>query len=91
MPSLPLTSGTRRDVDVSVPPSFADRVRSFSFVAPHSASNVTPGTEILLVGTGKTGLFPPPKFKQYLNSLGIQVDVLDSVRSRSLRCDLFNM
>ena len=36
--------------------------------------------DILLVGTGKRGLFPPPKFKKYINSLGIQVDVLDSVR-----------
>lgn len=25
-------------------------------------------------------MFPPPKFKKYLNGLGIQVDVLDSVR-----------
>jgi NADH dehydrogenase [ubiquinone] 1 alpha subcomplex assembly factor 3 len=39
------------------------------------------GAEILLVGTGARGLFPPPHFKQYLNGLGIQVDVLDSVRS----------
>lgn len=36
-------------------------------------------TEILLVGTGRRGLFPPPAFKKHLNSLGIQVDVLDSV------------
>ncbi|GAA5825273.1 hypothetical protein JCM10212_005678, partial [Sporobolomyces blumeae] len=39
---------------------------------------VNPRPEILLVGTGPTGLFPPPAFKKYLNSLGIQVDVLDS-------------
>ncbi|GAA5894762.1 uncharacterized protein JCM6883_002199 [Sporobolomyces salmoneus] len=44
---------------------------------------VNPRPEILLVGTGKTGLFPPPKFKQYLNSLGIQVDVLDSRNAAS--------
>lgn len=41
--------------------------------------------EILLVGTGQRGLFPPPSFKKYLNGLGIQVDVLDSVSS-SLSC-----
>lgn len=41
--------------------------------------------DILLVGTGKKGLFPPPAFKKYLNGLGIQVDVLDSVSApRSL-------
>ncbi|SCV72648.1 BQ2448_4185 [Microbotryum intermedium] len=39
---------------------------------------VTPRPEILLVGTGKIGLLPPPAFKKYLNGLGIQVDVLDS-------------
>lgn len=36
--------------------------------------------EILLVGTGTATQFAPPQFKKYLNSLGIQVDVLDSVR-----------
>lgn len=35
-------------------------------------------TEILLFGTGSSIAFPPPSFKQYLNSLGIQVDVMDS-------------
>ncbi|GAA5873354.1 hypothetical protein JCM16303_001099 [Sporobolomyces ruberrimus] len=44
---------------------------------------INPRPEILLVGTGKTGLFPPPKFKHYLNSLGIQVDVLDSRNAAS--------
>lgn len=33
------------------------------------------------MGTGPRGLFPPPSFKKYLNGLGIQVDVLDSVSS----------
>lgn len=44
---------------------------------------INPRPEILLVGTGPTGLFPPPKFKKYLNSLGIQVDVLDSRNAAS--------
>ncbi|SGY67355.1 BQ5605_C004g02768 [Microbotryum silenes-dioicae] len=47
-----------------------DKLRAFEIV--------TPRPEILLVGTGKTGLLPPPAFKKYLNGLGIQVDVLDS-------------
>lgn len=45
--------------------------------------------EILLVGTGKKGLFPPPGFKKYLNGLGIQVDVLDSVRFLHFSSSLF--
>lgn len=35
--------------------------------------------EILLLGTGKHMLPPPPSFNKYLNSLGIQVDVIDTV------------
>ncbi|KAM0792833.1 hypothetical protein ACM66B_002599 [Microbotryomycetes sp. NB124-2] len=42
-----------------------------------------PRPEILLVGTGSRMLFPPPAFKQHLNSLGIQVDVQDSRNASS--------
>lgn len=45
-----------------------------------------PVTDIVLVGTGRVGLFPPPAFKKYLNGLGIQVDVLDSVSNREYVC-----
>lgn len=34
-----------------------------------------------MFGTGAKGLFAPPAVRSYLNGLGIQVDVLDSVRS----------
>ncbi|ORY90889.1 hypothetical protein BCR35DRAFT_299510 [Leucosporidium creatinivorum] len=44
---------------------------------------VVPRPEILLVGTGPRGLFPPPAFKKHLNNLGIQVDVLDSRNASS--------
>lgn len=52
---------------------------SFSFYPPLRCSS-----EILIFGTGQTVLPPPAKVKNYLNSLGIQVDVQDSV-SRSFR------
>ncbi|KAL8291905.1 hypothetical protein RQP46_002163 [Phenoliferia psychrophenolica] len=48
---------------------------------------VTPRPDILLVGTGKRGLFPPPKFKKYINSLGIQIDVLDTRNA----CSTYNL
>ena len=35
--------------------------------------------DILLLGTGKQMLPPPPAINKYLNSLGIQVDVVDTV------------
>ncbi|KAK4699404.1 NADH dehydrogenase [ubiquinone] 1 alpha subcomplex assembly factor 3, partial [Phenoliferia sp. Uapishka_3] len=53
----------------------------FEIITPRPGS--CPGLDILLVGTGKRGLFPPPKFKKYLNGLGIQVDVLDSRNASS--------
>lgn len=35
--------------------------------------------EILLLGTGKTLSQPPPFIREYLNQLGIQLEVMDSV------------
>ena len=35
--------------------------------------------EILLLGTGLTVLPPPPELRRYISSLGIQLDVMDSV------------
>ena len=35
--------------------------------------------EILLLGTGLTVLPPPPELRLYISSLGIQLDVMDSV------------
>lgn len=36
--------------------------------------------EILILGTGKAASQPPPTIRSYLNSLGIQLDVMDTVR-----------
>lgn len=36
-------------------------------------------SEILLLGTGSTVLPPPPELRSYISSLGIQLDVMDSV------------
>jgi NADH dehydrogenase [ubiquinone] 1 alpha subcomplex assembly factor 3 len=35
--------------------------------------------EILLFGTGRTVVPPPKEIKDYVSSLGIQLDVMDSV------------
>lgn len=35
--------------------------------------------EMLILGTGKTIVQPPPFLKDYLVSLGIQLDVMDTV------------
>jgi NADH dehydrogenase [ubiquinone] 1 alpha subcomplex assembly factor 3 len=37
--------------------------------------------EILLLGTGKTLVQPPPFLREYLTTLGIQLEVLDTVTS----------
>jgi uncharacterized protein len=37
------------------------------------------GVEILLFGTGQTVLPAPKEIKDYISSLGIQLDVMDSV------------
>ncbi|GAA5898516.1 hypothetical protein JCM8208_004686 [Rhodotorula glutinis] len=52
-----------------------DKVKVFEALSPRP--------EILLVGTGTATQFAPPEFKKYLNSLGIQVDVLDSRNAAS--------
>ncbi|TNY18150.1 NADH dehydrogenase 1 alpha subcomplex assembly factor 3 [Rhodotorula diobovata] len=52
-----------------------DKVRVFEALNPRP--------EILLVGTGTATQFAPPAFKKYLNSLGIQLDVLDSRNAAS--------
>ncbi|KAK4333498.1 Vacuolar transporter chaperone 1 [Rhodotorula toruloides] len=44
---------------------------------------LNPRPEILLIGTGSSTLLAPQRIKRYLNGLGIQVDVLDSVRPSS--------
>ncbi|KAG5648710.1 hypothetical protein DXG03_000057 [Asterophora parasitica] len=42
---------------------------------------VVPKPEILLLGTGKAIAQVPPFLRTYLNQLGIQVDIMDTVRN----------
>jgi NADH dehydrogenase [ubiquinone] 1 alpha subcomplex assembly factor 3 len=42
-------------------------------------SSYADNTEILLFGTGQTVLPAPKEIKDYISSLGIQLDVMDSV------------
>ncbi|KIM35165.1 hypothetical protein M413DRAFT_449874 [Hebeloma cylindrosporum] len=48
---------------------------------------VTPRPEILLLGTGKTLVQPPPFMRDHLNGLGIQLDVMDTRNA----CSTYNL
>jgi len=48
---------------------------------------VAPKPDILLFGTGRSALPPPPWLRPYLNSLGIQLDTMDSRNA----CATFNL
>jgi uncharacterized protein len=52
------------------------QVRITFFIALPSDFEVS---EILLFGTGNRVEMPPPAVRKYLNDLGIQVDVMDTV------------
>ncbi|TDL29901.1 DUF498-domain-containing protein [Rickenella mellea] len=53
----------------------------------HVFELVVPKPEILLFGTGKTTVLPPPSIRTYLNSVGIQVDVMDTWNA----CTTYNL
>ncbi|GAA5949344.1 hypothetical protein JCM21900_005616 [Sporobolomyces salmonicolor] len=71
------------DVDMPKPNDFKGEWQGWNPEKLKVFEVVSPRPELLLVGTGPTGLFPPPAFKNYLNRLGIQVDVLDSRNAAS--------
>ncbi|KAF9057546.1 NADH dehydrogenase 1 alpha subcomplex assembly factor 3 [Panaeolus papilionaceus] len=48
---------------------------------------VAPRPEILILGTGKTLVQPPPFARQYLSQLGIQLDVMDTRNA----CSTYNL
>ncbi|KAF9478652.1 DUF498-domain-containing protein [Pholiota conissans] len=48
---------------------------------------VTPRPEILLLGTGKTLVQPPKFLREYMSTLGIQLDVLDTRNA----CSTYNL
>ncbi|CAG8628194.1 15844_t:CDS:2, partial [Acaulospora colombiana] len=43
---------------------------------------LVPKPEILLIGTGKSLLQPPPSIRQYLHQIGVQFEIMDTVRIR---------
>lgn len=47
------------------------------------ALNVYMFVELVLLGTGKRAVPPPPHLRQYLSKIGIQIDVMDTVRTVS--------
>ncbi|THU91911.1 DUF498-domain-containing protein [Dendrothele bispora CBS 962.96] len=48
---------------------------------------VVPKPEILLLGTGKSISQPPPFIREYLNQMGIQLDVMDTRNA----CSTYNL
>ncbi|KAI5117391.1 hypothetical protein M0805_009079 [Coniferiporia weirii] len=48
---------------------------------------VVPKPEILILGTGKRVSHPPPSIKAYLNSIGIQLDIMDTWNA----CTTYNL
>ncbi|EPS92896.1 hypothetical protein FOMPIDRAFT_47037 [Fomitopsis schrenkii] len=48
---------------------------------------VVPKPELLIIGTGRRVAFVPPKLRQYLTSLGIQTDVMDTWNA----CSTYNL
>ncbi|THH08812.1 hypothetical protein EW145_g2448 [Phellinidium pouzarii] len=43
---------------------------------------VVPKPEILILGTGKGVSHPPASIRMYLNSIGIQLDIMDTICAR---------
>ena len=61
---------------------FRDRVsRKYRGLCGPQALTKALYTEILVFGTGKRLVPPPPSIRQYLNKIGIQIDVMDTVRT----------
>jgi len=50
-------------------------------------SVVSPKPELLLLGTGKSLLLPPPSIREYLRKAGISMDVMDTRNA----CSTFNL
>ncbi|KAI5481037.1 AFG1 family mitochondrial ATPase [Pseudohyphozyma bogoriensis] len=78
-----ILNGTTFMWDVGVPKEGPDGWDGFTEEKLKVFEVVSPRPEILFIGTGLRGLFPPPHVKKYLNGLGIQVDILDSKNAAS--------
>ncbi|CAE6447639.1 unnamed protein product [Rhizoctonia solani] len=48
---------------------------------------VVPKPELLLFGTGKSAMLPPPKFREYLGRAGVQIDIMDTRNA----CSTYNL
>jgi len=48
---------------------------------------VVPKPEILILGTGEKAIIPPPKVRQYLSSIGIQLDIMNTWNA----CSTYNL
>ncbi|CUA69425.1 hypothetical protein RSOLAG22IIIB_03951 [Rhizoctonia solani] len=48
---------------------------------------VVPKPELLLLGTGKSAMLPPPRFREYLSRIGVQIDIMDTRNA----CSTYNL
>ncbi|KAJ1308954.1 hypothetical protein OPQ81_004637 [Rhizoctonia solani] len=48
---------------------------------------VVPKPELLLLGTGKSAMLPPPRFREYLSRTGVQIDIMDTRNA----CSTYNL
>ncbi|KAL5636662.1 hypothetical protein ACGC1H_000577 [Rhizoctonia solani] len=48
---------------------------------------VVPKPELLLLGTGKSAMLPPPRFREYLSRSGVQIDIMDTRNA----CSTYNL
>ncbi|KAF5322840.1 hypothetical protein D9619_000236 [Psilocybe cf. subviscida] len=65
----------------------ADRWREWNKEHFEILETVAPRPEMLILGTGRTIVQPPPFLKDYLISLGIQLDVMDTRNA----CSTYNL
>ncbi|CAE6427772.1 unnamed protein product [Rhizoctonia solani] len=48
---------------------------------------IVPKPELLLLGTGKSAMLLPPKFREYLSKAGVQIDTMDTRNA----CSTYNL
>lgn len=58
---------------------------AFNNLVLQKSPTYEPSVELLLLGTGKSLLLPPPSIREYLRKAGISIDVMDTVSALVIR------
>ncbi|KAG8681372.1 hypothetical protein FRC08_015685 [Ceratobasidium sp. 394] len=53
----------------------------------HNTHTISVCLELLLVGTGRSAMLPPPQFRDHLSKIGVQIDVMDTRNA----CSTYNL